>query len=83
MNVRGWSAEKIEETMRFIRFLAKRARGEIKTGAKFIRDLITSHPQYMKDSKLNDQICWDLLRVMSELNDSDCPHREDLLGEFA
>ena len=80
---KGWPADKQSETMRFIRFLAKRARGEIKTGARFMRDFIQAHPKYMKDSKLNEQVCWDLVKVLSELNDTDSQARQDLLGEFA
>ena len=83
MNVKGWKADKIEETMKFIRFLAMRARGQIRTGARFIRDFINAHPSYKKDSKLSDDICWDLIKVMSELNNDDCEARADLLGEYA
>ena len=69
--------------MRLIQFLAMRAKGEIKTGARFIRDFVYNHPKYMQDSQLNDEICWDLIKVLSKINDEDCEARLDLLGEFA
>ena len=83
MVVSGWQANKIEETMRFIRFLAMRARGEIRTGARWIREFVYNHPKYMKDSKLSDEICWDLIQVMKDLNNEDCEARAGLLGEYA
>ena len=83
MKVCEWPAEQQEKTMSLLSFLVKRARGEINTGAKFLRDFITNHDKYEKDSKLNDDICFDLLKVLSSINDPDCEHRKDLLGEYA
>lgn len=37
-------------------FLSKRARGEIKTGARFMRDLVLNHKEYKKDSMVTDPI---------------------------
>lgn len=48
-----------------------------------IRDFVTSHPAYKKDSKLNQQINYDLLEMMSGLNDPASEARRKLLGDFA
>lgn len=37
-------------------FLVKRARGEIKTGARFMRDLVLTHPEYKQDSMVTNKI---------------------------
>ena len=54
-----------EESIQFYRkimeFLAKRANGEIKTGARYMRDLVLNHPNYKKDSIVNNKICSDLI----------------------
>ena len=71
------------EARTYLRFLSARAAGSVPTGATMIRDFVSSHPAYNKDSKLNQQINYDLLEMMSGLNNPDSEARHNLLGEFA
>ena len=66
--------------MTFLNFLSDRAKGVVPTGASFIRNFVVSHPAYNKDSLLNREINYDLLKMMSELNDSNSEARRQLLG---
>ena len=83
MELKGWSDDHKAQIMRFVNFLGKRSKGEIPTGARFIRNWVAEHPAYNRDSKLNDQINFDILTMMSHINDSDSEARRVLLGEYA
>lgn len=61
MAEKGWPLDKVEETRTYLRFLAARAKGVIPTGATMIRNFVMKHPAYQKDSRLNNQINYDLL----------------------
>jgi glutamate--cysteine ligase catalytic subunit len=50
MDIKEWSQNQKDETNKYLEFLRKRARGEIPTGARFIRDFVLNHPEYKKDS---------------------------------
>ena len=64
----------------FLSFLLERAKGEVKTGAKFIRDFVLNHPAYKHDSIINDKIAYDLMS--SVVNMSKCPdERTKLLSK--
>jgi len=51
--------------MNILNFLSDRAKGAVPTGATFIRQFVYSHPAYNKDSQLNQEINYDLLKMMS------------------
>lgn len=57
-----FSEEDLEFYNLMLEFLCKRARGEIKTGARFMRDLVLNHPLYEEDSIVNNSICMDLVK---------------------
>ena len=81
MAIREWPEDKIEEVNVYLRFLCERATGQIKTGAAFVRNFVLNHPAYNRDSVVNEQISYDLIQMMSKLNDIGNPDRRDLLGE--
>ena len=60
-----------EESLNYCRammdFLAKRAKGEVKTGARFMRDFVHSHSSYNNDSIVNNKICRDLIYKVAVL----------------
>jgi glutamate--cysteine ligase catalytic subunit len=58
----NFSTEDLEFCTKMLDFLCKRARGEIKTGARFMRDLVLNHPLYEKDSVVINNICYDLIQ---------------------
>lgn len=83
MALKKWSADKITETMQYLTFLAKRARGEIPTGARFLRDFVLNHPDYKKDSFLTPQMQFDLLKMLETLDGPTNEAKSLLLKEFA
>jgi hypothetical protein len=61
MTIKKWSEERIAETNIYLNFLSKRARGQIPTGARFIRDFDLNHSLYKHDSILSPEIAYDLV----------------------
>ena len=49
-----WSQEDRSYIRQFTDFLVRRAKGELMTGAAFIREIVLNHPTYKKDSVVND-----------------------------
>ena len=83
MALKQWSEEQVAETMRFVNFLGDRSKGVVPTGATFLRNYVKQHASYNKDSQLNEQINFDLMTMMSSLNDASSEARRQLLGEYA
>jgi glutamate--cysteine ligase catalytic subunit len=77
----NFSIEDLEFYNTMLEFLCKRARGEIKTGARFMRDIVLNHPLYEEDSIVNNKICLDLVKEATLLG---VPSKWDnsLLGEM-
>jgi len=46
MSVHNFDKEKVAKIQVFLDFLLQRAKGEMRTGARFIRDLVKSNPNY-------------------------------------
>ena len=46
----------------YIDFIEKRAKGEIWTDAKYIRNFVLNHEKYKKDSIVSDEINYDLIK---------------------
>ncbi|KAI5820216.1 glutamate-cysteine ligase-domain-containing protein [Pyronema omphalodes] len=51
----------------YLRLISKRASGELKTGASWIRDFVRTHPDYKKDSVIGDRVNYDLMKVVERL----------------
>jgi hypothetical protein len=62
-------------------YLGKRATGELKTGAKFIRDIVHAHPKYNKDSVINNEIVYDIVRIVAKIGGHNYCWPTSLLGE--
>lgn len=61
--------EKDKEQVRdYLNFLLQRAKGKLKTGAKYIRDYVRKHSSYEFDSIVTDKINYDLLKNLEEIN---------------
>lgn len=65
----------------YLSFIQKRASGEIYTTAHWIREFVTSHPNYQKDSHVSDALLYDLLKCMDEISKGQ-RHCPKLLGAF-
>ena len=64
MALKGFDKGKVAEIRNYLAFLSDRAKGEVPTGAKFIRDLVTSHTGYKKDSVVSNEVAYDLMAVI-------------------
>ena len=82
MELKKWPTEKRDETNNYLTFLAERARGQVLTGARFIRNFVLKHPTYKQDSFLNQEISFDLLKMLDTLNDPDSQARAEFLGKY-
>ncbi|KAF2403135.1 GCS-domain-containing protein [Trichodelitschia bisporula] len=51
---------------RYLDFIGRRASGDEKTAARWIRNFVQAHPGYKGDSLVSDEVCFDLLRAMAE-----------------
>ncbi len=78
---KGFSKEKKEQIRLFLQFLIDRSKGEVRTGAKFLRDLVVSSPNYKQDSVVNEKVMFDLLSVVKELDVNE-ETREQFLGKY-
>lgn len=83
MDLKEWPVDKKEETMNYLNFLAMRARGEIFTGARFIRNFVMSHPDYNQDSFLTAKIQYDLMKMLDSLDGPANEAKTILLQDFA
>ena len=61
------SYEKQNESLKFIEFLEKRTKGELWTDAKYIRNFVNNHPKYNKDSLITEDINFDLISHLLEI----------------
>ena len=83
MTLKKWPEEQVQQTNTYLEFLSRRARGQIPTGAKFIRDFVLSHPSYKHDSIVTNDIAFDLVSMIDSLEAGDersTGFRHQLLG---
>jgi glutamate--cysteine ligase catalytic subunit len=52
---------------RYLNLVGKRASGECKTAATWIRDFVTRHPSYGRDSKVTHEINYDLCMMIQRI----------------
>ncbi|XP_050027889.1 glutamate--cysteine ligase catalytic subunit [Dermacentor andersoni] len=59
----------------YLNLIQRRASGELLTTASWIRKFITTHPEYKQDSVVSERINYDLLLLMSKIQDGSvgCP----------
>jgi glutamate--cysteine ligase catalytic subunit len=60
---------KITENMKYFEILSKRAKGEMPTIARWIRNFVLNHPKYQKDSIVTPEITADLINAMTAISD--------------
>jgi glutamate--cysteine ligase catalytic subunit len=63
----------------YLSIISRRAKGDVMTAAKWMREFVTSHPSYKKDSVITEDINYDLLRRIAGLSESPC---SKLLGNI-
>ena len=57
----------------YMEFLLGRATGKYRTGAKYIRDFVLSHPEYKHDSVISERIAYDLICHTNEIANEKVP----------
>ncbi len=87
MALNQWPEHQIKKVCHSLEFLQKRARGEIPTGARFLRDLVLNHPEYKHDSIITPAVAFDIMNTVADLEADPSPQktsaREKLLNQFA
>lgn len=66
---------------KYLDFISKRASGELKNAASWMRNFVVNHPDYKQDSKVSPKINYDLLDACVRIGRGEY-HPADLLGEF-
>lgn len=51
----------------YLGLVRKRASGELKTGATWIREFVRAHPEYRGDSVVGERVNYDLMKAVEEL----------------
>ncbi|WVR06617.1 hypothetical protein IAU60_003649 [Kwoniella sp. DSM 27419] len=67
------------ELRRYLDLIKYRAKGQLVTPATWMRNFITAHPAYKQDSVVNDEITYDLVKAVDEIERGVRPAPE-LLG---
>nr|AAV48595.2 gamma-glutamylcysteine synthetase [Laeonereis acuta] len=59
----------------YLSLISKRASGELKTTARWVREFVTKHPEYKKDSIVTDAMNFDLMSACQRITDGEisCP----------
>ena len=70
---------KKENLYKFIDYLEKKTKGEIWTDAKYIRNFVDNHPKYNKDSIITEEINYDLIMHLLDIQNGLIKPKE-LLG---
>ena len=68
MQDKKYGKEEVNYVRTFMEFVLERARGNIETGATFIRNIVLNHPEYQKDSVINQKIAYDLMSTIINMN---------------
>ena len=64
----------------YLSFTLARAKGEVMTGASYIRELVLNHPEYKKDSLVTPRMAYDLISNIIGLGNS-MEQRQQFLGK--
>jgi glutamate--cysteine ligase catalytic subunit len=53
MALKGYSKEHVAKVRHYLSFLLARSKGDVATGASFMRNFVLNHPAYCQDSIVN------------------------------
>ena len=65
-----------QNLLKFANHMEKKAKGEIWTDAKYIRKFISEHPKYNKDSIITEEINYDLINHLLEIQNGNLKPKE-------
>jgi glutamate--cysteine ligase catalytic subunit len=66
---RGYDVQAQQTIDKYLELIAKRANGTLWTTARWFRHLVQSHPQYERDSVVDDEVAYDLLQAVKEVTE--------------
>ena len=69
---------KTNKLSEYIKFLSKRAAGELWTDAKLVRNFIMNHPKYQHNSEINEEINYDLICYLMEIQKGHIKPKESI-----
>ena len=67
---RKYEEAEISRVNFYLDFLSDRLHGRVVTGARYQRDFVLNHPDYNKDSIVSSKITYDLIKNITEMNES-------------
>ena len=67
LDSRGCDAQTRKTVSRYLKFIRKRATGEVMTTASWIRKFVTEHEDYQQDSVVTQRISYDLMRECHQI----------------
>ena len=70
---------KQNELIKFVDFFERKTKGELWTDAKYIRKFVNDHPKYNKDSIITEEINYDLITHLLDIQNGVIKPKE-LLG---
>ena len=65
-----------KDLLKYVEHMEKKAKGEIWTDAKYIRKFINEHPKYNKDSIITEEINYDLINHLLEIQNGEIKPKE-------
>jgi glutamate--cysteine ligase catalytic subunit len=80
MAKKEYQKEDVERVNLYLSFVLARSKGEVQTGAHYIREFVLNHPEYMKDSIVSPRVAYDLVSNIVSMNASP-EQRVYLLGK--
>lgn len=61
------------------KLLKLRSSGYLKTNARFMRDFVTSHPEYAGDSRVSERVAYDLICEVEAIQREGRSRKDELL----
>lgn len=77
----GCDADTMDTVDQYMTLICKRASGELKTTATWMREFVTNHPEYKQDSVVSDAIAHDLVMEFRAIGEGE-KHEPSLLGNL-
>ena len=72
----NYTEEVRKDLLKYVEHMEKKAKGEIWTDAKYIRKFINEHPKYNKDSIITEEINYDLINHLLEIQNGEIKPKE-------
>lgn len=64
MILKKYEQSTIKQVRVYMTFLLARAKGQLKTCARLMRDFVVNHPEYKHDANVSNHICYDLIKAV-------------------